>query len=309
MQNPVVAGIRITRNCNMMCPYCNIPNQPKKDLTLQEWKQALEIINKLNIKDLVILGGEPTMFSELPELIKYGKYSLGMNISMTTNARNNQEIIGKCIESGLNKLGVSVDTLNFKKSVSPMKCKCGLEMLDFVKQNYPDMNVVDYIVLNKQNIDDVISLVKYLSAKKVSSYFLPFHWGNEGSFEHRKNKDTFAFTSKEDIEKYENVIRKLIELKQAGYLIDNSIEFLLSSAKHIKKLDWKCTGLYELRVDSDGQMVCCCDKFGSVNKQFSIFNLEENFDEFRKQQLEDIKECSGCLWPSAFEAELKAERR
>ena len=309
MQNPVVAGIRITRNCNMMCPYCNIPNQPKKDLTLQEWKQALEIINKLNIKDLVILGGEPTMFSELPELIKYGKYSLGMNISMTTNARNNQEIIGKCIESGLNKLGVSVDTLNFKKSVSPMKCKCGLEMIDFVKQNYPDMNVVDYIVLNKQNIDDVISLVKYLSAKKVSSYFLPFHWGNEGSFEHRKNKDTFAFTSKEYIEKYENVIRKLIELKQAGYLIDNSIEFLLSSAKHIKKLDWKCTGLYELRVDSDGQMVCCCDKFGSVNKQFSIFNLEENFDEFRKQQLEDIKECSGCLWPSAFEAELKAERR
>lgn len=309
MKNPVVAGIRITRNCNMMCPYCNIPNQPKKDLTLEEWMKALDVINRLNIKDLVILGGEPTMFNDLPELIKYGTHTLDMNISMTTNARNNKNIICKCIENGLNKLGVSVDTLDFKKSVSPMKCKCGLEMLDFVKQNYPDMKVVDYIVLNKQNIDDVISLVKYLSAKNISSYFLPFHWGHEGSFEHRKNKDIFAFVSDEDIEKYKNTIMNIIELKNQGYLVDNSTEFLLSSVEHIKHLNWKCTGLYELRVDSDGQMVCCCDKFGKVNKKFSIFNLEENYEDFKHQQEEDTKECSGCLWPSAFEAELKAGRR
>lgn len=307
MNKPTVAGIRVTRNCNMMCPYCNIPNQPKENLKLEEWKQALSVIKRLGINNLVILGGEPTIYTELSQLIDYGVHELNLIISMTTNAKDNYSIIDKCIDSGLSRIGVSVDNLDYKKSISPLKCKYGLEMIDYIKKQHPNMIVVDYIVINKKNIDYIVSLIKELNSKNVISYILPYHWGNEGSFEHRKNKDIFAFTSKEDFKKYEKTILEIIELKKAGYLIDNSIEFLKNSIKHIEKLDWKCSGLYELRVDSDGQMVCCCDKFGNVNKKYSIFNLEEKYESFCRDQAKDAKTCNGCLWPSAFEAELKGK--
>ena len=70
-------------------------------------------------------------------------------------------------------------------------------------------------------------------------------------------------------------------------------------------LDWKCEGLSELRVDSDGKMVCCCDNVGKVNENFTIFDLKdpEKLQAFFKIRGEDARKCKGCLWPSSFEAE------
>ena len=47
-------------------------------------------------------------------------------------------------------------------------------------------------------------------------------------------------------------------------------------------LDWKCNGLSELRIDSDGRMVCCCDYVGKVNELYSIFDLDDptNLEKF-----------------------------
>ena len=60
----------------------------------------------------------------------------------------------------------------------------------------------------------------------------------------------------------------------------------------------------ELRIDSEGKMVCCCDKIGDVNTKYTIFDLEDNLEKFFCDREKDAKNCSGCLWPSSFEAEL-----
>ena len=71
MKNKIVnAGIRLTRQCNMKCNYCNIQNTVRKDLTLEEWKKAIDIIKKLGAKEIVILGGEPTLY---PNIIPVNK--------------------------------------------------------------------------------------------------------------------------------------------------------------------------------------------------------------------------------------------
>ena len=98
-------------------------------------------------------------------------------------------------------------------------------------------------------------------------------------------------------------------MKKSGDKIKNSIDFLEASKKHIMNLDWKCNGLSELRIDSDGKLVCCCDKIGEVNKKFTIFDLEDGVEEFFKEREKDAKNCTGCLWPSSFEAELKRNLR
>lgn len=306
MENKIVnAGIRLTRQCNMKCMYCNIQNTMRKDLTLNEWKTAIDIIKNLGVKEIVILGGEPTLYPYIFELVEYISKHAKLICNLTTNAFGNFDLVKRLLENGLNSLGVSIDNLEFKNSISPLKAKNGLNLIEYLICNSVNPNITNYTVLNKKNVDSIVGLIKYMDEKGVSTYILPYHWGNEGTFDHRKNNEKFAFVTDEDIKNYMVTIDKIIDMKKSGFKIKNSIEFLENSKKHIKNLDWKCSGLSELRIDSDGKIVCCCDKIGNVNKEFTIFNLTERLDEFYSERAQDAEGCKGCLWPSSFEAELK----
>ncbi len=309
INNITCAGIRLTRNCNMKCMYCNIQNTKREDLSIDEWKEALKILKSLDIKDVVLLGGEPTMYPNVVELVDYLTHELGMSCSLTTNAFGNFDVVKELLDAGLASLGVSVDNLDPKKSISPLKAKNGLKLIDYLLSYSNDYNLTNYTVLNKNNADSIIELIEYMNSKLVNTYILPFHWGNEGSFEHRKDNEKFAFITDEDLNKYNTVVDKIIDLKNDGYRIKNSSEFLEASKNHIKNLDWKCSGLSELRIDADGKLVCCCDKVGKVNEEFSIFDLETRLDDFCKVRESDAENCKGCLWPSSFEAELRRVKK
>lgn len=305
----VNAGIRLTRRCNMKCTYCNIQKADYEELSYEEWKKAINIIKDLGATEIVILGGEPTLYPKVIELVDYISNQLKMTCNLTTNAFDNFEIATQLLKVGLNSIGVSVDNLQLKKSISPLKSKNGLRLINYLLEKCDNPSITNYTVLNRNNVDSILDLIRYMDKKGVFTYILPFHWGNEGTFDHRKNNEQFAFISDEDIKLYNQVIDKIIELKQSGVKIKNSINFLEMSKKHIKDLDWKCSGLSELRIDSDGKLVCCCDKIGNVNKSFTIFDLKNNLEQFFIIREEDSNACKGCLWPSSFEAELKKAQK
>jgi len=305
MDKIINVGVRITRDCTMRCKYCNINSIKRDNLSFEEWKKAFTIIKNFGVKDVVLLGGEPTKYEYIVELVNFLVNTLDFNVSITTNAFKNYDIVKELLAVGLTRLSFSVDNLDSAKSISILKNKCGLEMIDkLISENISFKNLTNYIVLNKQNIDNVCQLIEYMNSKNVSSYIIPFHSGNEGSFEHRKNDDIYAF-KQEDYEKYCVVIDKIIDMKKQGYLINNSIECLENTKSHILNLDWKCDGLSELRIDSDGKMLCCCDNVGNVNNNFTIFDLEsdQKLEEFFKMRNDDAGKCCGCLWPSSYEAE------
>lgn len=306
MDKIVNAGIRITRKCNMNCPYCNITYRSAEELSFEQWREALQIIKRLGAKNLVLLGGEPSLYEKICELVAFAE-KIGLECSLTTNAINNYNMVEKILDAGLNKIGISVDNLDFTKSISPAKCKHGLELILNLLKNYnkKPIQIINYTVVNKKNIHDIVDLIKFMNNKGVNIYLLPYHWGNEGAFEHRKNNDKYAFTTNQDYEDYGNTMDQILKMKKEGFKIVNSEEFILASKKHILSLDWKCEGLSELRVDSDGKMVCCCDNVGKVNENFTIFDLKdpEKLQAFFKIRGEDARKCKGCLWPSSFEAE------
>lgn len=306
--NPTTATITITRRCNLNCPYCNIPNSNTKELSLQQWKKALDIIANLGIKRLTFIGGEPTIYPQILDCIDYAVNNKTIDTSIITNALRSYNIIKNCIELGVKKISCSLDTMDINNSISPVKSKNAISLIEQLeKQNLlQDISMRVYTVLSKRNIDDVYNFVKEMSAKNISVYFIPYHWGQEKHYEHRKNENALAFTSKNDIKKLSEIINDLIKLKEDGLLIANSTQYLKNITKHIEYLDWHCSSLSELRIDADGSMMCCCDKKGKVNKKYKIFDLENNnvYNQFLKDRELDRLKCNGCLWPSSFEAEL-----
>jgi radical SAM protein with 4Fe4S-binding SPASM domain len=78
--------IEFSLRCNFSCPYCYVPNHDGSDdeMTPREIKQALSQAAELGAVKIIILGGEPTIYPRINEMILYIR-SLGMEVEMFTN--------------------------------------------------------------------------------------------------------------------------------------------------------------------------------------------------------------------------------
>ncbi|MDR2411922.1 MAG: radical SAM protein [Candidatus Peribacteria bacterium] len=303
------AGVFITRRCNLRCSYCNVQNTRDKELSLEQWCEAIDIMIELGIEKIHFLGGEPTLYESFFEILEYISSNTTLTCSFTTNGFFNHELLLKIINNFGKRIGVgvSIDNYDITKSISPSKAQKGIKVIEFLenKNLLQKIDLTVYIVLNKKNINEITQYIKFLSKKNISSYLLPLHWDTTTSqFVHRKNSNKNAFVSSADLEILNFKIQELLA-EYDNLKITNSKEFLNIIPKHIRFLDRKCTQLSELRVNCDGRIMCCCDKNGKVFEKYSIFSVKENFDDFLKLREKNALGCKGCLWPSVFESELR----
>lgn len=113
--------ISVTESCNLRCVYC-MPEDVACDCKPTELLSADEIIKvaksavKLGVNKFRITGGEPLVRRDLCEIIK-GIHDLkeGLDIALTTNGILLEEMAEKLKENGLNRINISLDTLDEKK--------------------------------------------------------------------------------------------------------------------------------------------------------------------------------------------------
>ena len=64
-------------HCNQKCLHCYAAGQPEaevQELTTAEWEKVIDKCRQANIPQLTFTGGEPTMRSDLVELVEYSKW-------------------------------------------------------------------------------------------------------------------------------------------------------------------------------------------------------------------------------------------
>ena len=111
--------ISLTDKCNMRCVYC-MPEemffQPTSELmSRDECLRLVRLFVGLGVDKVRLTGGEPTVHPDLIPIVR-GIRGLGVHrISMTTNGRRLAELARPLKEAGLERVNVSVDTLNPEK--------------------------------------------------------------------------------------------------------------------------------------------------------------------------------------------------
>ena len=127
-----------TNKCNRNCAYCiNSKTDCKSDLPFDK---AIENIAKakkeFGIKECVILGGEPTLYKKLTQLIEYLRFKLNFEkVVMTTNGiALTDSLLEDICSSGLTHLNVSIHN---NKDFIPLKR---------MKQIYAIANAYEVIV-------------------------------------------------------------------------------------------------------------------------------------------------------------------
>ncbi len=78
-------AIDVTRRCNVQCPHCYVePDNRVKDAPLAELVALAK--SAVRTDSILLLGAEPTMRSDLPELIAAVKAATGKSVGMISNA-------------------------------------------------------------------------------------------------------------------------------------------------------------------------------------------------------------------------------
>jgi cyclic pyranopterin phosphate synthase len=114
--------ISVTDRCNFRCPYCmpkeifGAGHQFLKDPQLMSSREILQIVRAfraLGVEKVRLTGGEPLLREDVPELVRELKQSVGMpEVALTTNGWLLEKVAPALHAAGLNRVNVSVDSLN-----------------------------------------------------------------------------------------------------------------------------------------------------------------------------------------------------
>ena len=134
-----VAATVFAGGCNFRCPFCHNGDLVLHSAKMKEYSEE-EVLNFLNkrknvLEGVCVTGGEPTLYSDLPEFIAKIK-AMGYKVKLDTNGSNpkmlKQLVEGKLVDyvamdikapvSEYNKVcGVQADTESVQQSVAYLK--------------------------------------------------------------------------------------------------------------------------------------------------------------------------------------------
>ena len=111
--------LSITDVCNFKCGYC-LPNgyqidksDNRKFLNLEEIKRLAKVFSKLGVSKIRLTGGEPTVRKDFFEIINVLKNEAGIKkVVITTNGYHLDKKAKLLVDSGLNGINISIDSLD-----------------------------------------------------------------------------------------------------------------------------------------------------------------------------------------------------
>ena len=109
---PYRMDLALTYRCNNECAHCyNARPRSYPEMSTEQWKQVLDRLWELSIPHVVFTGGEPTLRSDLPELITHAEGN-GQITGLNTNARrlSDRIFVEQLVEAGLDHVQITVES-------------------------------------------------------------------------------------------------------------------------------------------------------------------------------------------------------
>ncbi len=280
---PLDAQLIVTRRCNLSCGYCSEFDNFSDPVETEILKQRIDILHQLGSVNITMLGGEPLMHPDLPELVRYAGRKA--NVSVVTNGfllRNG--VIEALNEAGLNNLTVSVDTLQADPSRYIQKSFRSLKTRLARLQTLAKFDVHVTAVLCESSKDDFRELIDEIGGMGFRMSVNLIH----------NAKGYVTISGEPYVELYEDFYTKG---KPFTFLDYEYGKQLLSG----ETPDWKCrAGARYLYVDEHGLVQLCASQLGRLAKplvEYTQADLDANAKSYKGCE-------EGCSVGCAFRCSL-----
>lgn len=229
---PSFISLEVEDGCNLQCLHCDIWKTKKnpKRMNLEQMKRVMLVLKDwLGIFQVNLTGGEPFLNKKTIPLIKFAS---NQGILVHTNSNGfliDQKLAREVVESGLNSLSISLDSLKPEvynrlrgNKEAFTRATRALELVNKIREPKKPFLSVTTIIM-KQNLDELENLVYWTRERGLDAIFFQTIWQN---FDAEYNPDWFKSSNfwPNDFKKVKKVIDKLIHLKKQDYPIGNQIE-------------------------------------------------------------------------------------
>lgn len=162
----------LTNNCNLNCSGCHKEGQEKHaDIPSETLIKIISCCINAGIKKVKFIGGEPTLRKDCLDLIIYIKEKYPyVDLSMITNGLADVGFYKECLNSGLNRLNISVHGWNKEYFIS--NTHSHEKYWQVMKNNLTTLlsegrvNKVNYVIKKGVNEEDLFSLINWMSQFK-----------------------------------------------------------------------------------------------------------------------------------------------
>jgi MoaA/NifB/PqqE/SkfB family radical SAM enzyme len=247
-KSPFQMSLSLTNRCNFRCEYCDIPNQYREEMSLEEWKGAIDELRAGGMGRASLIGGEPLVHRHVGEIIDHLRLR-GVHIAMNSNGW----LLRDRIED-VQKLDLVCLTLDGPREVHDEQRRKGsydrvIEGLGLLCAR--DIPVVTMTVLTPRGADNVDHVLDIAAREGFKAFF---------QLEHDKNCDVMEdLAPRLSDERIAALADHLIEAKDRGLPVGNS-RSMLERQKRQRYLG-TCSdcyaGEYYGYVFSDGTVAPC----------------------------------------------------
>ncbi|MFV8829868.1 GTP 3',8-cyclase MoaA [Alkalihalobacterium sp. APHAB7] len=257
--------ISVTDRCNLLCHYC-VPNGVHDCTSFQHLLTDDEIVNivqagaQLGIKKIRITGGEPLVRKGLPKLIGRLKEIPGIeDIALTTNGIFLAKYAQALKDAGLNRINISLDTLNEEKYTKISrngKLKDVLEGIQAAIDHQLHPIKLNVVLLKDYNVDEIETFLKWTMKENIQIRFIEYMPIGNQQFEWSKQYQSLSIVKNiaETIGIYTEHERKEL----AGPARTFSFENAKGSFGLIHPISNEfCASCNRLRLTADGHLKSC----------------------------------------------------
>jgi cyclic pyranopterin phosphate synthase len=162
--------VSVTDRCNFRCVYC-MPEEglswmPRTEvLSYEEIASVVRVMAGMGVTKIRLTGGEPTMRSDITELISAIHAIDGISdIAMTTNAHTLTKMAASLAQAGLNRVNISLDTLDpdrfgaLTRGGDVHRVLAGIEA---AREHGITPIRINAVILAGENEDDIFDLVEH----------------------------------------------------------------------------------------------------------------------------------------------------
>lgn len=323
---PLHASIVATYACNLKCGMCELwkraetyKKEGKKELSTDEMKRVIDDFASIGTSGIGFTGGEPILRKDMLDLIRYSK-SKGLVTHMSTNGMlMNKEIVKKILDSGLDAIGFSLDGCNpathdqirgvkgsFDKVIGGIN-----NFITLKKKSGKNIIILVVCVINRKNINEILDLINLLEKIGVDRIsFIPFH--DIGALTTGKETMEEFKIRKEELERIDNIIDKIIDIKKKKSIIESSERYINLFKRFFRnqKLPIPCyAGYASFAVDGYGDMYACFPmmEMGLAKSVENVRNVSLKkywYSEQSKLERTKIQDCRKCYWNNQTELNL-----
>lgn len=324
--SPAYVQFYITARCNLACEQCNIiyADGDSAEMNIHQIRQMAENFAEIGVCIVLLIGGEPFMRKDLPEIVEAFTRN-GIHVRLQTNGLATEAMLQRCVDAGGHDISISLDSLDgaVQDAINggyAHSWERAVRTISTVNRIFPDDATAFFgTVLMPRNLEHIVDVLEFAQAIGWGVSLVPAHVSTADRPQGFRTFDDEGICrfAPSQYPRVRAVLDELRTLRNLGLPLYDSDEYLDDIYRFVvgEPVQWRrrnddvcdSPSLY-FAVEPDGAVNPCCDfKLGEPIHAFRAdFPDRYRSGDLHRAVFGFTRNCAGCMYGSYPEITISA---